>query len=522
MQNKPNQVTNPIIPGFYSDPSVCRDGSDYYLVTSSFEFYPGVPVFHSRDLVNWNQISHCLNRPGQLPLANAGTSDGIYAPTIRKYGDTFYMVTSNRCNPDGNHFIVTAEHPRGPWSEPIWIRDMEGQIPGGVDPSLFFDEDGICYFSCVAWDEWGQGIGQAVIDVKTGRLLTPLKIIWHGTGGTFPEGPHTYKLHGWYFLMIAEGGTEYGHKVTIARARDIAGPYEPCPRNPVLTQIYQKAQSCPIQGVGHGDLFEAHDGTWWMIVHGFRTSVGKLHHLGRETLLCPVSWDKEGWPAVNGKGYLDENISLQGVFSDTVQQNDYRTEDHFLHSELPLYWNFLRNPTAGNYQITEGLPGITLYGSSVSLDDHGSPTWLGRRQQHFDCVVLADLEFMPNAGDEAGLTVFQTNEHHYDLVITDDAGSQTAHLRKTVGDIRVDLPSVRLFHTSIRLKIRADRENYSFEVIDGENVHHLGTARTQLISTEAMQYQNFTGTFFALYACSRNKRPAGAKFTFFSYLPQPG
>lgn len=522
MQDLSNPIFNPVIPGFYSDPSLCRDGGDYYLITSSFEFYPGLPVFHSRDLVNWTQIANCLNRPEQLPLENAVTSDGIYAPTIRKYKDTFYIITSNRCNPLGNHFIVTAKDPAGPWSNPVWIRDQDGQIPGGVDPSLFFDEDGTCYFSCVAWDERGQGIGQAVIDIETGQLLTPLEIVWHGTGGTFPEGPHTYKIQGWYYLMIAEGGTEFGHKVTLARAREITGPYSPCPHNPVLTQIYQKAQSCTIQGVGHGDLFKAHDGTWWMVVHGFRTSVGKLHHLGRETLLVPVTWNEDGWPVANQKGYLDETVHMQGVFSDTIQQDSYHTADTFADSKLPLYWNYLRNPVSGNYVITEGIPGIVLYGTPVSLDDIGSPTWLGRRQQHFDCEVLTDLEFTPETGEEAGLTVFQTNEHHYDLVITNHSGRRTAHLRKTVGDIRQDLPSVELTHMTVRLKIQANREMYTFFVLDGGISHHLGTARTQLISTEAMQYQNFTGTYFAIYACSKNSSPSGARFTYFKYAPQKG
>lgn len=519
MQKSPTYITNPIIPGFYSDPSVCRDGDDYYLITSSFEFYPGVPVFHSRDLVNWTQISHCLNRPEQLPLENAGTSDGIYAPTIRKYQDTYYMITSNRCNPSGNHFIVTAKNPAGPWSTPIWIKDIDGNIPGGVDPSLFFDEDGTCYFSCVAWDELGQGIGQAVIDVETGRLLTPLQIVWHGTGGTFPEGPHTYKIHGYYFLMIAEGGTEFGHKVTIARAENISGPYISCPHNPVLTQIYQKAQSCAVQGIGHGDLFEAHDGTWWMIVHGFRPSIGKLHHLGRETMLVPVTWDKEGWPVANEKGYLDETISLSGTFSDIVQKNEYHTTDTFSNAELPLYWNYLRNAVPTNYQTAEGMSGLTLYGSSVTLDDIGSPTWIGRRQQHFNCKVTADLEFSPETGDEAGITVYQTNEHHYDLVITKSGGKRVAYLRKTVGDIHQDLPFAELSGTCFRLQICADKECYSFAIKDGETTHSLGTGRTQLISTEAMQYQNFTGTYFALYASSVNAVPAGARFTYFEYLP---
>lgn len=517
MNKNLHSVTNPIIPGFYSDPSVCRDGEDYYLVNSSFEFYPGVPVFHSRDLVNWNQISYCLSTPSQLLLDHAGTSDGIYAPTIRKSGDTFYMITSNRSSPRGNHFIVTAKSPYGPWSTPQWIQDCYNQIPDGVDPSLFFDFDGKCYFSCVAWDENGQGIGQAEIDLNTCRLVSPLKIVWHGTGGTFPEGPHTYHIGEYYYLMIAEGGTEFGHKVTIARSKEIHGPYESCPRNPVLTQIYQKAQSCSIQGVGHGDLFQAHDNTWWMIVHGFRTSIGKLHHLGRETLLIPITWDDEGWPVANKKGWIDETIQLQGAFSEVVQRNEYDTIDRFKEEPLPLYWNYLRNPVERNYIRSPGETGISLIGSACSLNEIGSPTWLGRRQQHFNCKVYAEIEFNPCEADEVGLTVFQTNEHHYDLVFTQRNKRKICFLRKVVGDICQELPPVEIKSTRNNFIITAGHEIYDFKIQEHNNIISLGTARTQLISTEAMQYQNFTGTYLAAYAYSPNKSVAPAKLLLFEY-----
>lgn len=512
-------VTNPVIPGFYSDPSVCRDGEDYYMIHSSFEFYPGVPVFHSRDLVNWQQISYCLTNRSQLVLDHAGTSDGIYAPTIRKFGDTFYMITSNRSNPDGNHFIVTAPSPYGPWSNPVWIRDMDNHVPDGVDPSLFFDSDGKCYFSCVAWDHIGQGIGQAEIDLKTCRLLSPLNIVWHGTGGTFPEGPHTYRIGEYYYLMIAEGGTEFGHKVTIARSKNINGPYESCPKNPILTQNYQKAQSCPIQGAGHGDLFQAHDHTWWLIVHGFRTSVGKLHHLGRETLLVPITWDEEGWPSVNKEGWIDETIRLQGIFTEITQNMDYYTIDRFDREQLPLYWNYLRNPISKNYIRKPGETGISLIGCACSLNEIGSPTWLGRRQQHFDCKVSVSLEFIPRKGDEAGITVFQTNEHHYDLAVSSSHNRTICLLRKVVGDICQELPAVEIKSPRITFIITACREKYDFIIIDNNIPFSLGTARTQLISTEAMQYQNFTGTFFAAYAYSTNAEAAPAKFLSFEYLP---
>lgn len=514
-----NTINNPVIPGFYSDPSLCRDGDDYYLVCSSFEYYPGVPLFHSKDLVNWTQIANCLNTDEQLPLKTAITSDGIYAPTLRKHKDTFYLITSNRCSTKGNHFFVTTNDITGKWSNPTWVTDINGEVPQGVDPSLFFDSDGKVYFNCVAWDNKGQGIGQAEIDIQTGQLLTPLQIVWYGTGGTFPEGPHTYKIGAFYYLMIAEGGTEFGHKVTLARSTQINGPYNSCPHNPILTQIYQQAQSSPIQGVGHGDLFEAHDHTWWMVVHGFRPSIGKLHHLGRETLLIPIIWDNDGWPIANQKGWIDESIQLQGEFCNTVQTNDFHTKDSFSSNELPFYWNFLRNPIKSNYIYPNNGQGISLLGSSTSINQISNPTWIGRRQQHFSCSVNTTLFYCPLEGEEAGITVFQTNEHHYDIVITKRRNQTICFLRKVIGDLIVEEPYVILSEEKSQLSIKANREQYTFLIVNGEKTYLLGTGRTQLISTEAMQYQNFTGTFFAMYAFSQEDQVTPANFAFFEYIP---
>ena len=514
----PGIITNPVIPGFYSDPGICRYGNDYYAVFSSFEYFPGVPVFHSRDLVNWEQIAYCLTRKSQLPLEDAVTSDGIYAPTLRYHNGKFYMITSNRCSKYGNHFYVTSESMRGPFSDPVWIRDMEGRSIDGVDPSLFFDEDGQVYFSCVAWDEKGQGIGQARIDLDSGLLLDPLKVVWHGTGGTFPEGPHTYRINGWYYLMIAEGGTEYGHKVSIARSRDINGPYESCPHNPILTQNYQYVQAGCIQGVGHGDLFEAHDHTWWLIVHGFRTSLGKLHHLGRETMLVPVQWNEDGWPVVNENGWIGETVRLQGVFSDTIQKEIPGFRDDFSSPTPSLRWNYLRNPDPSRYQFAaSGGSGLLLTGTSDSLNEEGSPVWLGTRQRHFDCRIHVEMDYSPGENEEAGLTVYQTPEHHYDIVVASEHGQRLCYLRKTVGDIIWTGEKIPVLSERFSLDVRASRTLYTFSVSFDNRTYTLGDGRTQLLSTEAMQYQNFTGTFFALYAQSPNERPVPAYFLSFEY-----
>ena len=213
------KIGNPIIPGFYPDPSICRVGRDYYLVTSSFEYFPGVPIFHSRDLVHWRQIGHCLTRPSQLPLHEAKASKGIYAPTLRHHAGRFYMVTTNTSH--GGNFWVTAEDPAGEWSEPVWLDQP------GIDPSLLFD-DGKVYLT-------SSGNAQCQIDPATGKRLGDLRRTWAGTGGGFLEAPHLYKIRGRYYLVTAEGGTGRGHMVTIARADNPWGPFENCPHNPILS-----------------------------------------------------------------------------------------------------------------------------------------------------------------------------------------------------------------------------------------------------------------------------------------------
>ncbi|WP_171026096.1 MULTISPECIES: glycoside hydrolase family 43 protein, partial [unclassified Clostridium] len=215
---------NPIIPGYNPDPSVCRVGEDYYLVTSSFEDFPGVPVYHSRDMVNWEQIGYCLTRRSQLELKNCPPSRGIFAPVIRYHQGRFYMITTNVSH--GGNFYVWTEDPAGEWSEPIFLAQ------GGIDPSLFFDDDGKVYLTSNQPTGGDWTIAQSEIDIATGQLLTKPRTVWTGTGGRHPEGPHLYKINGKYYLMIAEGGTELGHMETIARSDSPYGPFESCPHNP--------------------------------------------------------------------------------------------------------------------------------------------------------------------------------------------------------------------------------------------------------------------------------------------------
>ena len=341
--------TNPVIPGFYPDPSICRVDSDFYLVNSSFQFFPGVPLWHSRDLVNWEQIGNVLNRPSQLPLGEANAWLGIYAPTIRYNDGTFYMITTNvgpQAPATGGNFLVTATDPAGPWSEPVWLEQ------GGIDPSLYF-EDGKTYMT----SNPDGAIWLCEIDPATGKQLTPSRAIWQGTGGRHPEAPHIYKKDGWYYLMIAEGGTELGHGVTIARSRDIYGPYTPDPSNPLLTNFCMAAQGSRIQGVGHADLVDAPDGSWWIVALGYRTMANGVHTLGRETMLAPVRWDEGAWPVVNANGTLDVSMHASTLPEVPVDKAPARI-DFTRTRRLGHQWVYLRNPHIDNYRLDP--QGLTL------------------------------------------------------------------------------------------------------------------------------------------------------------------
>ncbi len=508
---------NPVIPGFYPDPSVCRVGEDYYLVNSSFEFFPGVPLFHSRDLINWEQIGHVLTRESQLPLESCRTSGGIFAPTIRCHDGRFYMVTTNVTG--GGHFFVWTDDIRGEWSDPIWIKTEQF----GIDPSFFWDDDGRAYFQSTFFDQESgrQCIGQCELDLTAGRQLSPTRPIWFGTGGKCPEGPHMYKIGGRYYLMIAEGGTEYGHMETIARADSVWGPFESCPHNPILTHrnynpsFHQDGavDESEFQGLGHADLVSDPKGGWWLVFHGIRPSRNMLHHIGRETMLAPVTWE-DGWPVVNGGEPIPAVVEVPGKPDGFTPQNTFDfAEDFTQETELPCRWAVLRKPRFDNYKLENGL---TLIAGEDDLDSFGSPTFLGVRQRHFDVTADAVMTFAPTEGAEAGITVFHTNEHHYDLLVTEREGRRAAILRRRAGDMQVESAPVFLPEEGdISLRIKADRLHYEFFAgAVGRELQKVGEGRTQLLSTE-MMFGTFTGCFLGM-AC-QGKMGARARFTRFTY-----
>jgi xylan 1,4-beta-xylosidase len=494
---------NPVLPGFHPDPSVCRVGRDFYLVVSSFEYFPGVPIFHSRDLVHWRQVGHCLNRPSQLPLAEAAASGGIWAPTLRYHRGLFYMTTTNVSS--GGNFIVTASAPEGPWSDPSPV----GQP--GIDPSLFFDEDGTVIYSTSS-----EGALQSRIDVASGELLSEPKVVWRGTGGQYPEGPHLYFRDGWYYLLLSEGGTEYGHMVTMARAESPWGPFQSCPRNPLLTHRSRKS---PIQAVGHADLVTSDGGAWFAVFLGARPNgYPPCHHLGRETFLSPLTWADDGFPMIgdNGRVALEmETPLLLGPRADSVPRDDFAS------NALALHWNYLRNPDPLLYSLAERPGFLRLHGSAHGLDDIASPAWVGRRQCQFAIRVAACLEFRPRAErEEAGLVVRMNERHHYEIFMTIRGGRANVVLRRRIGGLQTEV-ACRILSPSEASRsvfaIEADRDEYRFSHGPSKDeLRPLGVGETRYLSTEVAG--GFTGVYLAMYATG-NGAPCTepADFDWFDY-----
>jgi xylan 1,4-beta-xylosidase len=509
---------NPVIPGFHPDPSVIRVGDAFYLVTSSFEFFPGVPVFRSRDLVHWEPLSHVLTRDSQLPLAKARPSGGIYAPTIRYHDGTYYMITTNVDG--GGNFFVTAKDPAGPWSEPVWVRDFPG-----IDPSLFFDDDGKVYLTGPAGGGGRtRGIYQAEIDVTSGRLLSETRLVWDRSGSRYPEGPHLYKIRGRYYLMIAEGGTEYGHMVTIARSASPWGPFEACPRNPILTNRSTQNDT-PVQGTGHADLVEDGRGKWWMVFLAFRPVGGYWHHLGRETFLAPVEWDEQGWPVVNGGRPVDLTLSGELPPAAAVEAVPVRTT---FDAPLGPEWSYLRNPMRSSYAL-DARPGwLTLRGTATTLGEAASPTWVGRRQEQMAVRAATLLDFVPTReGEEAGLSLYMNPDHRYELAIGRVDGHRQVLVRQRIGkDLEAVTASSPLDDASpVVLQVEATPTEYrfSFAAVDIHRepapLQPLGRAAVRYLSSEVAG--GFTGVFIGLYATGwRSAAAAAAHFEWFDYEPR--
>ena len=492
---------NPVLTGFYPDPSLCRVGEDYYLTNSTFAYFPGLPVFHSKDLVNWRFIGHAIDRPDQLRYDGLGVSQGIFAPAITHHDGTFYLICT-QVGTNGN-FVVTAKDPAGPWSDPVRL------LFRGIDPSLFFDDDGR------AWvvnndDPEGDPLydGHRAIriqefDPKTKQMIGPRPVLVNGgvdlsTKPIWIEGPHLYKREGWYYLSCAEGGTGPGHSQVVFRSRSVTGPYEPWEKNPVLTQrsLDNRAPGA-VTCVGHADLEIGPDGRWWATFLGVRPYDGEASPMGRETFLLPVEWTEDGWPTIlpdpkarvplvapapNRAGVRpDSRYPLNGSFT---------WRDEFDGATLSPAWIMLRSPAETWWSVASSEGGrLQIAPRPEPLSGRSNPSYLGRRvqQARFDAATALRVPAAP--GVSAGLVAFQNEKHHYFLALRRDAEGPLLSLERAKGGAPEIIQTTRLPADtgSVRLRVEADRASCSFSYAVGDDAWTslVGQADARLLTTAA-------------------------------------
>lgn len=513
------QFHNPILPGFYPDPSICRVGEDYYLVTSTFEYFPGLPLFHSRDLVHWRQLGHVLNRPSQLDLDGIRPSGGLYAPTIRHANGVFYVICTlvDGKRRSGN-FIVTAADPAGSWSEPYWLDNAPG-----IDPSLLFDDDGRVWFcgtraAAHARFEGHTEIYVQELDLPRMQLVGEPVVVWDGAmrDATWSEAPHIYKIGNFYYLMTAEGGTAHHHAVVIARSETVTGPYVGNPGNPILTHRHL-GREYPIVGTGHAELVETQNGEWWMVLLAMRPYGGYYYNLGRETFLAPVRWE-DGWPIVSpGSGRVEATYPVPNL--EPHAWPAAATRDDFNGPALNDHWNFLRTPREPFWSLGERPGHLTLRLRPERLSDLANPSFVGRRQRHMHFLAGAAMDFTPLADNEcAGIVLLQNNDFHFHFVVTRSGGATVARLIRRsrgeetlVAESPVD-PGLNY------LWVEAHEQAYSFYIsADPDNRRPVAEAVDgRILSTPVAG--GFVGTYIGLYASSNGQPGANqAHFDWFDY-----
>jgi xylan 1,4-beta-xylosidase len=497
----PDEYRNPIIPGFHPDPSVVRVGSDYYLVNSSFGWLPGLPVYHSRDLVNWQQIGNAIDWPGQPGVENVGINRGIFAPTIRWHRGIFYIIST--CVDCGNNFIITASNPKGPWSAPIWLEAIDG-----IDPDIFFDDDGRVWISnngppkgAPEYDGH-RALWLQQFDLGSKRLVGPrIAIVDKGvdpaTKPIWIEGPHIIKKAGYYYLIAAEGGTSSDHSQTVFRSKLVTGPYEPGPSNPILTQRdLNPARPFPVTATGHADFVQLPQGDWWSVFLGNRPYEGPLTNLGRETFLLPVDWSGE-WPVILPEGRAVPNVAIRPSLRATGKATNWSEwREEFDVPVLGPQWLMRRRPVRGWLDL-HATPGALMLGGD------GAPSFIGRRQQHAHAVAETAIRTPSVAiGARAGLAAIADEQHQFFF------GLEGARLIVAVRDGKGDPSIGRVLAATevnpaerIRLRIASKGADYDFAyaIDEGEWQTLLANADGRILATEHDGLL-FTGTIVGPYA----------------------
>lgn len=441
------RAVNPILSGFYPDPSVLAVGEDYYIVNSSFAYFPGLPIMHSKDLAHWEQIGNALDRNSQLPLGDAEVSRGLFAPTIRYNNGTFYIICTNVSF--GGNFIVTATDPKGPWSEPHYIEGAEG-----IDPSLFFDDDGKCYYTgthpnpagCQYDGDWY--IYTQELDIENFKLIGEPVDVWNGAmkGVHWPEGPHLYKIGEYYYILHAEGGTGPNHAISVARSKNVFGPFENNFNNPIFTHRHL-GKRYPIQYVGHGDMFQAANGDWYMVMLATRPIKG-MTTMGRETFLARVFWE-DGWPIVNpGIGIMTNEvvINLPEFIPECDESDMPHSDKHYEFAglkELPKPFLILRNPKDDMYHFDED-------GLAIKCDKNRNYIAIRQDSHIFDAVSVIRSKDLFN-GAIGGMMLYQNDDYNLRVEF---AGLNAAVILRTGGvDHKLGSMLVAVYNATILISV---------------------------------------------------------------------
>jgi xylan 1,4-beta-xylosidase len=507
------EYANPILQGFYPDPSVVRVGSDYYLVNSTFGWFPGIPVWHSRDLVNWTQIGNAIDRPGQLKLDGMSMWQGVYAPDISWHDGTFYIV--NTCVGCGGNFVITAKNAAGPWSDPVFLPDVDG-----IDTSMVFDGDGSAW---IVHNGPPQGtpdypghtaIWLQQLDIKTLKTFGPKRLLIDK--GTHPdrkpiwiEGPHIFRKDDAYYLIAAEGGTEDRHSEVVFRSEHVTGPYVPFAGNPILTQRDLRAdRPQPITSTGHASFVETQKGQWWAVFLGVRPYDGHNFNTGRETFLAPVRW-QAGWPRIT-----DPRQQLPWVAprADLPRQPEaklptngaFEVRENFSRPELPSGWMLLGQPHDHWWRTSSGQ--LLLEAQPVALGTGPNPSLLARRQQHQNFVATTKVSFVPTSdAAEAGIVAMQNPDYWYGVLVGRDHGKVVVRVRRRAGGgdpvagtilASASLPSAG----AVELRIASRGATYDFSWSKNGRRWHLLLSGADGTVLSTKRAGGFVGAVLGVYA----------------------
>ena len=506
---------NPILSGFYPDPSVTRVGDDFYLVTSTFAYCPGLPVFHSRDLVHWTQIGNAIDRPGQLDFTGLGLSRGVFAPDITQHDGVFYIL--NTCVDCGGNYLITARDPAGPWSDPIWLKDIDG-----IDPSFFFDRDGRVWLlnngppPGAPLYEGHRAIWIQAFDLAAKRPVGPRTLLVNGgvdlaRKPIWIEGPHIFRRGDFYYLSCAEGGTSDGHSQVILRSRSVTGPFTPYARNPILTQRdLPPDRPFPVTSAGHAELVETARGEWWATFLATLPYGDGLYNTGRQTFLLPVSW-ADDWPTILPPGqavpYAHRRPDLPaGPPGKTPTSGDFAIRDDFSAPRLAADWLFVRTPRTRWYDLASPRGWLTLQARPEALGGLGQPSYVGRRQQHTDATVTTRLRFTPDAdGDRAGLVAMQSDEYFFFLGLAREGGRRVVKLERRAGPkdplhgvVVTSAPITGDAPVELRITAHGGRYDFAYALRPGRWITLSRDADGTILSTRTAG--GFVGATIGMYA----------------------